>query len=87
MSYVYILKSERNNKYYIGSTENYIRRVKQHKSGNVTFTRNIRPIKLVLVQEYSDIVTARKIEKRLKKLKRKDYIDKIVKDGYIRMGL
>lgn len=86
MAYVYILKSEKNNKYYIGSTEDYIRRVKQHESGNVTFTRNIRPIKLALVQEYADINEARRIEKRLKKLKRKDYIDKIVKDGFIRMG-
>ncbi len=86
MSFVYILKSDKNDRYYIGSTDNYKKRISQHNSGNVTFTRNIRPLKLVLVQEYSNIKQARKIEKRLKALKRRDYIDKIVKDGFIKMG-
>ncbi len=86
MSYLYILKSERNSKYYIGSTNNYKRRVKQHNAGNVNFTRGIRPLKLVLVQKYPNIEKARLIERKLKALKRKDYIDKIVKDGFVRMG-
>ena len=42
---------------------------------------------LVLNQEYSTLSKARKIEYRLKRLKRKDYIKKIVEDGYIRMDL
>lgn len=87
MAYVYILKSEKNSKYYIGSTNNYKKRIQQHNSGNVRFTKSIRPLKLVLVQEYKNISIARKIENKLKKLKRKDYIDKIVKEGFIKLGL
>ncbi|KKW02101.1 MAG: hypothetical protein UY52_C0024G0017 [Parcubacteria group bacterium GW2011_GWC2_49_9] len=38
---------------------------------------------LVLSQEYPTLVEARRIERRIKKFKRKDYIEKIVKDGFI----
>jgi predicted GIY-YIG superfamily endonuclease len=41
--------------------------------------------KMILCQEFESIELAKKIELRLKKLKRKDYIEKIVKDGYIKM--
>ena len=87
MAYVYILKSKKNNKYYIGSTNNYKKRIRQHVLGNVAFTKNIRPFKMVLLQEYLTITEARKIENKLKRLKRKDYIDKIVKEGFIKLGL
>ncbi len=86
MAYVYILKSKKNQRYYIGSNKDYKRSLKQHNSGNVIFTRNIKPLELVLVQKYLTINIARKIEVKLKSLKRKDYLDKIVKDGFIRMG-
>lgn len=86
MAYVYILKSEKSGKYYIGSTGNIRERVRQHNSGNVTFTRNLRPLVLVLVQKYSNITEAKEIERRLKALKRRDYIDRIVKEGFIKMG-
>ena len=42
-------------------------------------------VKIVLAQEYSSLSLARRIENRLKNLKRKDYIEKIVNDGYIRL--
>ena len=41
--------------------------------------------KVVFSQEYDNLEQARKIERRLKKLKRKDYIQKIIADGYIKM--
>jgi predicted GIY-YIG superfamily endonuclease len=40
---------------------------------------------VALSQEYPTIEEARKIERKLKKLKRKDYISKIIKDGYIKI--
>ena len=39
----------------------------------------------VFCQEFPTIEEAKKVELKLKKLKRKDYIEKIVKDGYIKM--
>jgi putative endonuclease len=87
IGYVYILKSLKSDRYYIGSTDNPHRRFRQHNSGNVSATRYIRPLELRLVQEYPTLLTARKIEQKLKKLKRKDYIRRILDDGKIKMGL
>ena len=40
---------------------------------------------LVFSQEYKELRQARKIERKIKELKRKDYIEKIIDDGYIKM--
>ncbi len=42
--------------------------------------------KLVLVQEFKSLLMARKIEIKIKNMKRKDYIEKIVADGYIKLA-
>jgi len=42
-------------------------------------------IELAFSQEYPTLTEARTIEKKIKKLKRKDYIEKIIKDGYIKI--
>ena len=39
--------------------------------------------KLVLVQEVESLKQAGKIENKIKKMKRRDYIEKMVKEGYI----
>ena len=86
MAFVYILKSLKNDKHYIGSTQDVEKRFKTHQSGGVLSTRGLRPLELVFQQQYTDIDTARKIEKKLKKFKRRDYINKIVKDGSIKFS-
>ncbi len=84
--FIYILKDQ-NNRFYIGSTDNIKRRLKQHKTGHTQTTRRMDNIKLVFSQEYDSLEQARAIEYRLKTLKRKDYIQKIINDGFIRMKL
>ena len=86
MAWVYILKSLRTGKYYIGSTSNYLQRFRADTSGRVRSTKWQRSVKLVLYQEYESLRRARKIEYRLKNYKRKDYLDKIVNDGRIKTG-
>ena len=83
---VYILRCLKNNKFYIGSTKDIKTRLHQHETGSVKSTRYLRPIKLEFFQEYDNINLARKIEQKLKKFKRKDFIEKIIKDGLIKMG-
>mgnify|MGYP001599367249 CR=1 FL=1 len=85
MAYVYILQSSQG-KFYIGSTENLEQRLKHHKGGYTPSTKRLGEIALVFSQEYSSLKKAREIELRLKKLKRKDYIEKIVRDRVITMG-
>ena len=84
MSFVYILKTS-SGKYYIGSTTNLSGRISHHKGGYTPSTKKLGKLSLVFSQEYATLSEARLIERRLKKLKRKDYIEKIVKEGYIKM--
>lgn len=85
MFYVYILQSELNNRYYIGSTIDVEKRVEKHNKGYVSSTKNMRPWKLVFFQGFATSHEAKRIEYRLKKLKRRDYIEKIIKEQMIRM--
>jgi len=83
-AFVYILK-DNDGKFYIGSTNDLKRRLHQHDIGHTQTTRNMNGPKVVFSQEYDNLEQARKIERILKKLKRKDYIQKIIADGYIKM--
>ena len=76
---------DKDGKFYVGSTDNLERRLQQHKTGHTQTTRNMNEFELVLTQEYPSLKLARKIEKRIKILKRKDYIEKMVKDKYIKI--
>ncbi|MDP3729488.1 MAG: GIY-YIG nuclease family protein [bacterium] len=84
--YVYILRDE-NGKLYVGSTDSVERRLQQHLHGHTTTTNRMKKIVLVFTQKYATLKEARNIERRLKKLKRKDYLEKIVKEGYIKMHM
>ena len=81
---VYILRSLKNGTFYIGCASDVTLRLKQHNCGNVTATKYKRPYRLEFSQEYPDTSVARKTESRLKKWKRRDFIENIIRDGFIR---
>ncbi len=83
MPSVYILQNHITGTYYIGSTTDLARRMKQHVSGQTPTTKKSHAISLVFSQEYNTLREAREIERRIKKWKRKDFIDKIVIDQEI----
>lgn len=85
MSYVYILESLTSGKYYIGSTENVEARLKKHNSRQVFSTKPYVPYKLAFKQKFENISEARRIEVKLKRLKRKDYIRKIIENRKIEL--
>ena len=85
MSYVYILESIKDSRYYIGSTIDLKKRFLHHKSGGTPSTKKFGGIKLIFSQEFNTLKEARYIERRLKKLKRKDYLRKIINDGFIKI--
>ncbi len=84
MAWVYILTT-RADKYYIGSTVDLIQRIKHHQGGHTPSTAKLGFGECIFSQEYATLSEARVIEKKLKKLKRKDYLEKIIKDGFIKM--
>jgi len=81
---VYILRSN-TGRYYIGSTDNLDRRLLQHHRGHTQTTRNMNEFSLVFKEEFDSLSLARKVEQKLKKLKRKDYVEKIILDGFIKL--
>ncbi len=85
--FVYILQSKRNDRYYVGSTNNVDRRKSEHDRGNVVATRSLRPLELVFQQVYPSLQVARQMEHWLKRLKDRRILDKIIIDGRIQKEL
>ena len=65
---VYILKSLKDNKHYIGHTEDVEKRLAAHNSGKVKSTRNRKPMKLIYVEEQASRSAAFCREKYLKSI-------------------
>jgi putative endonuclease len=82
--FVYILRSLKNDSLYIGSTRNVHQRIKQHQRGGVAATKYILPIRLEFYQEYDNIELAGRVERKLKSFKRRDFIEKVVKEKIIK---
>jgi putative endonuclease len=66
MFYVYILRSKKNGRFYIGSTKNLKKRLEEHNKGRSKTTRYIRPLELIYKERYSTRSEAAKREKFLK---------------------
>lgn len=67
MHYIYVLKSRKNEKRYVGITSKLpIERLKEHNEGASKFTKNNRPYALIHIEEYEDENLARKREKFFK---------------------
>jgi len=78
---VYIIQSEKNGRYYVGSTGNFEQRLEFHNKGLVKATANIRPLLLKVFVTCDSITEAKQAEYRLKKYKRRDILEKVIKDG------
>ncbi len=66
---VYIIKSLKDNKYYIGETADLDRRLFEHNEGWVKSTRNRRPFILVHFEKLDSRTEALKREKQIKAYK------------------
>ncbi len=64
MYYAYVLKSEKNGRRYVGSTDDLKRRLKEHNSGvGGMYTKNNRPFTLIYYEAYISYDLARKAER------------------------
>jgi len=77
--YVYIIQSETDGSYYIGSTQDIDARLERHNQGRSKYTRTKRPWKLVYSEEHPNRPVAIKREKEIKNRKKKIYIDTLVR--------
>ena len=77
--YIYIMANKPNGTLYIGSTNNLVRRVYEHKSDLVVgFTKRYGIHQLVYYEESNDMELARLREKQMKKWNRQWKINRII---------
>jgi putative endonuclease len=77
MATVYILFSNKLNKYYIGSCKNFTERFRQHQEEvfKGSFTEKANDWKLFYLLDGLTYSQARKIESHIKKMKSKKYVE------------
>lgn len=62
MFYIYILKSLKDNKTYVGYTNNLKERLRKHNSGQVKSTKHRLPLELLFSEKFETSQEARKRE-------------------------
>lgn len=79
----YVLQSQKDRKYYIGSTDDLDKRLIKHNKGYSRYTKNKGPFKIVYKEEFKTRSEAKKREYYLKSLKSRIAIEKLMKHGAI----
>ena len=67
--FVYILQSQKDQRYYIGQTNNLEKRINQHNSGKSKYTKSFRPWNLIAFKKCDTRADAMRLETKLKNLK------------------
>ena len=75
---IYILYSEKCDRYYIGYSADVAERLERHNKGMVAATRNCRPYQIKATKEFNTELEARKEEIRLKKQKSRKYLEWLI---------
>ena len=79
MFYVYILYSEKIDRYYVGYSENPALRLEdRHNKGKVKATKGGAPYRLIKHKGFTTEIEAIREEKRIKKMKSRKYIEQII---------
>jgi len=77
--YIYIIQSELDGSYYIGSTQDIDERIERHNQGRSKYTKAKRPWNLIYSEEHLNRSVAVKREKEIKNRKRRNFIEKLVR--------
>jgi putative endonuclease len=78
MCFIYILRSKKNNKRYIGSTSKEVQvRLNEHNSGSSQWTRNNGPFELVYADQCLSVKEAKDTEKFLKSGQGRQCLDEL----------
>lgn len=79
MYFAYLAQSKKDNTYYIGSTSDLKKRIKEHNQGKTKSLKHKLPVKLIYFEGYASKRMVLKIEKELKKnsFKKKEIIERL----------
>lgn len=79
MYFLYILKSRKDSKFYIGSTSNLEDRILRHNQGREKSTKHRIPLELYYFEKFNTRSEAIKREYYIKSLKSSKFIEKLMK--------
>ena len=79
--YVYIIRSERDGRYYVGSSHNPRIRLEHHNAGWTRSTKGRGPRKMVHMEAFDGKLLALRREREIKKMKSRKYIESLVGGG------
>tara|TARA_Y100000588_G_C13541698_1_gene622280 strand:- start:269 stop:517 length:249 start_codon:yes stop_codon:yes gene_type:complete len=78
MFYVYIIYSDKLNKYYTGSCDQLDTRLEDHNSGRSTYTKSGKPWILKYSETFDTRIKARARESEIKRKKSRKYIEYLI---------
>ena len=81
MYYVYVLLSLKDNKFYIGFTNDLRRRLREHNSGRNSSTKPRLPLKLIYYEAHLSKVDATRREKYFKTAKGKSSLKQVLRES------
>ena len=77
MYHVYVLRSEKTGRRYVGSSQDIEKRTRQHNSGQSLATRHGVPWKLIHCEEFTNRAEAVRQERFYKTGKGRDFLDQL----------
>lgn len=80
MYFVYVLQSQKDNKWYTGSTSDLYRRLEEHNNGQVQSTKNRKPFNIIYYEACINEHDARTREQYLKTARGKRYLKNRLKN-------
>ncbi|MFZ5805929.1 MAG: GIY-YIG nuclease family protein [Verrucomicrobiota bacterium] len=83
MFYVYVLLSQKDDKFYIGFTGDFKRRLKEHQAGENTSTKSRRPLELIYYEAHRSKTDAMRREQYFKTTKGKSTLKQILRDSLL----
>jgi putative endonuclease len=75
---LYILKSHKHGRFYVGSTDDLERRFKEHNSGHTKSTKSGMPWEVVFTEVFAASIDGLRAEKKIKALKSRKIIESLV---------
>ena len=79
MFFTYIIRSEKNNSYYVGSCKDIRKRALSHNKGRVPSTKRYLPWHIIYTEQFETLTLARKRESQIKSWKSRSAIENLIK--------